>query len=416
MKNRKKYIAIVTSFMGIKGGYFHVARVLIDQLSKNFDKIYLINTQNLRFFPKFARSIYMEEDLGENDLKPSEDLPKNFIPFNPKNIKEFSDFLQDKEILIINNYNKHFFDFPIQMIVKKLKLQQVQISYSGRAMSGSTQKMSLNHILKTVVFFLNQSFFKKVTVLLSNLGITPKLDIRFMSDKEVYDSIIKDKFKNFLFKKKLLWAKEIKLVNSMAYDLMLENRYTTSEDYIVHLDASLNNRHEIELRGKWPKEKVVKHYYYLEKFLKKLSKEFNKEVIVTIHPGYNLEEHQSYLKDFKVLKYKTSEYIYKAFLVTAFDSSAVTEAVLLKKRLLGINSDYMSANEIEHAKVNPKRFGYPCLNTQKDYNFNMVELLQILNKSISNYDKYINRYHCHTPNEYGTKEIIQTIKTKFFIN
>jgi len=152
MKNRKKYIAIVTSFMGVKGGYFHVARVLIDQLSKNFDKIYLINTQNLRFFPKFARSIYMEEDLGENDLKPL-DIPKNFIPFNPKNIKEFSDFFQDKEILIINNYNKHFFDFPIQMIVKKLKLQQVQISYSGRAMSGSTQKMSLNHILKTVVFF-----------------------------------------------------------------------------------------------------------------------------------------------------------------------------------------------------------------------------------------------------------------------
>ena len=415
MKNKKKYIAIVTSFMGVKSGYFHVARVLIDQLSKNFDKIYLINTQNLRFFPKFARSVYMEEDLGENDFK-SSDIPKNFILFNPKNTKEFSDFLKDKEILVINNFNKHFFDLPIQMIVKKLKIQQVQISYSGRAMSGSTQKMSLNHILKTVVFFLNQSFFKKVTVLLSNLGITPKLDIRFMSDKEVYESIIKDKFKNFLYKKKLLWAKEIKLVNSMAYDLMLENRYTTSEDYIVHLDASLNHRHEVELRGIWPKEKIIKHYYYLEKFLKKLSKEFNKEVIVTIHPGYDLEEHQSYLKDFKILKYKTSEYIYKAFLVTAFDSSAVTEAVLLKKRLLGVTSNYMSQNEINHAKVNPKRFGYPSLNTEKDYNFNKEELLEKLNNSISNYDKHINKYHCITPNKKGTEEIIRTIKTEFFIN
>ena len=29
----------------------------------------------------------------------------------------------------------------------------------------------------------------------------------------------------------------------------------------------------------------------------------------------------------------------------------------------------MSENEIEHAKFNPKRFGYPCLNTEKDYSF-----------------------------------------------
>ena len=91
MKNKKKYVAILTSFMGVKGGYFHVAREFIDQLSKNFDKIYLINTQNLRFFPKFARSVYMEEDLGENDLK-SSDIPKNFILFNPKNIKNFQIF------------------------------------------------------------------------------------------------------------------------------------------------------------------------------------------------------------------------------------------------------------------------------------------------------------------------------------
>ena len=413
MKNKKKYVAIVTSFMGLKFGYLHVARLFTNQLSKNFDKIYVINTQNLRFFPKFARSTYMEEDLNEHNCNPL-NMPENFVLFNPKNIKEFSDFLHDKELLIINNFNKHFFDLPIQIVIKKFKLKQVQVSYSGRAMSGSTQTLSLKHFFKTFVFYFNQTLFKKITVLLSNLGITPKLDIRFLSDKKVLEDITGNVFKNFLYKKKLLWAKEIKLVNSMAYDVMLENQHSTSEDYIVHLDASLNNRHETELRGEWPKEKVEKHYYYLAKFLKKLSKEFNKEVIVTIHPGYDLEEHQSYLKDFKVLKYKTSEYIYKAFLVTAFDSSAVTEAILLKKRLLGINSNYMSDNETLHAKVNPKRFGYPCLNTEKDYNFNKEELLQALNKSKSNYDKYINKYHCHNPNQNGTQYIIETIKDRFF--
>ena len=71
--------------------------------------------------------------------------------------------------------------------------------------------------------------------------------------------------------------------------------WTNNLQDIVHLDAGLNNRHEIALRGEWPKEKVEQHYYYLEKFLKKLSKDFNKKVIVTIHPGYNIEDHQTFL-------------------------------------------------------------------------------------------------------------------------
>ena len=41
-----------------------------------------------------------------------------------------------------------------------------------------------------------------------------------------------------------------------------------SEDYIVHLDASLNYTHELELRGKLSKNIIDQHYFYLEKLLK----------------------------------------------------------------------------------------------------------------------------------------------------
>ena len=54
--------------------------------------------------------------------------------------------------------------------------------------------------------------------------------------------------------------------------------------------------------------------------------------MVCIHPGHDLKESQSIFKEFKVVKFKTREYIYKAFLVTNFDSSAVDDAILLKKK------------------------------------------------------------------------------------
>jgi hypothetical protein len=251
-------------------------------------------------------------------------------------------------------------------------------------------------------------------VLLTNFGVVAKLDVRFFSNIKHLKNIKKNKFKNFLYKNKFLWAKEIKLVNSMAYDIFLENKLEINEDYIVHLDSSINNRHEINIRGMWPEYKIKEHYYHLDKYLKKLSKEFNKEVIVTIHPGYNLQEHKNCLKDFKVLKYRTTEFIYKSFLITTFDSSSITDGILLKKRILGLESDHVSQNEKFHSYAMANRIGYEYINIKKDYNFNKENLLFKLNKNISNYDNFISSYHCFEPNINGSQVIVDTIKDRFF--
>ena len=80
MKNKKKYLAIITSFKSIEGGVLHIQRKVFEKISNNFDKVFVINSQNLRFFSKFARSVYLEEDFNEFNFKPVY-MPKNFVLF-----------------------------------------------------------------------------------------------------------------------------------------------------------------------------------------------------------------------------------------------------------------------------------------------------------------------------------------------
>ena len=85
---KKKYIAILCSFHSIENGFFYVLRSTIKKISENFEKIYVINCQNLRFFPNLAKKIYVEKDYNLSTFDKVQ-MPKNFILFNPKKITFF---------------------------------------------------------------------------------------------------------------------------------------------------------------------------------------------------------------------------------------------------------------------------------------------------------------------------------------
>ena len=101
-------------------------------------------------------------------------------------------------------------------------------------------------------------------------------------------------------------------------------------------------------------------------------------------------------------------------MVTAFDSSAVTEAILLKKRLLGIDSNFMSKNERYHTSIYPKRVGYCFYNTIDNYDFNKDKRLKDMDNNILNYKEFISKYHCFDASKSGSEVIVDTIKKKFF--
>ena len=398
---KKKFLAIITRFEDINS--IKVTwKYFLDKLSNNFEKVYFISSEGLEFYPR-----YINHNL--NDIKNK--LPINFELFNPKNTKEFSNFLDDKDLIVINHFGKYFSSIKIHYLLKKFDIKQIQVTSVGQ--HNFSMFIENTNFVRKIIYKLRKKIIPKLVILLGNLGLIAKVDIRFISNKAILKKIFGSKFKKFLYEKKFFFAKELILVNSFASDIKQQKEIKIAEDYIVHLDASLNYNHETELRGYFDDRRIKDHYLNLEKFLKTLSNLFNKPVKVCIHPRYNLTEHKKFFPDFEVIQFKTRDYVYKAYIVTTFDSSAVIDAIMLKKKIIGITSDHMSLNETRHSLGWSNIVGYTNLNT-KNIDFEKKFLLEQLENNLEKYENYIKDYLKFDESLSGAEKVINTIKERYF--
>ena len=321
-----------------------------------------------------------------------------------------------KKLLIVNNFGKNFFTLKIHFLIKQINAKQIYVDNLGSI--GMPAYIKISKPLRYLNYHIFQTLFKKIiTPSLIFFGLISRIDIHFTSKKKELDNAKKSLVRGFLLKKKLLFSKEYKLINSRSYDILLENKIKIEEKYIVHLDAEMNGRHEIETRGKLNAKDLRSHYYHLRKFLNKLSKDFNKPVVVCVHPSikkYDLDKFikLKFFKGFKIIQHKTRYYVYKSFLVTNFDTSAIVDAALLKKKIIGLWSGYMDINQIKHSKTYPNQIGYKRLNF-KNFNYDKKKLIKLLDNNILKYHHFIRNYHCHKKGVKGFDEVISIIKKKY---
>jgi len=405
-----KQIAYLTNFSYLDAT-LNIQKNLLEEFSKKFKKIYFINSQNLRYFQNFAKKQFDEKSVNFK-FKSS----KKFIFFNPKNEKEFRNFIKNKNLLIINNFGRNFWTLKTFFLLKKYNLKHIHIDALGGV------GMSANFVLKNPIKYLNYVFFqsliKKIILpLLLLLKIIPRSEISFVTKRKEISFTKKNIIKKFLYKNKLLYSKKYILVNSRSHDYFLENRQRSGDKYIVHLDIEMNGRHEIETRGRLGHKEINSHYYHLRNFLKNLSSSYKKRVIVCIHPGVKKKDvdklkKSKLLNGFKIVQFNTRKYIYNAFIVTTFDTSAIVDAAILKKRIIGLWSRYMDENQIEHSKTYPNIIGYLRVNFE-NYSFNKKKLLRILNSRIIKYNNFINNYHTFEKGIKGSSQIISILKKDF---
>ena len=190
-QQKKKYLSFLTNFKGLIAA-IHINQELLENLSKNFEKIYIINSDNLEFFSK--KNNY-DEQLNKINI------PSNFILFNPKTFREFSEFLIDKDILVINNLGKTIKELKIHLFLKYKNIKMIQISNIGYPNHQPSIMNFKKNMILSLKYFFDRIIFKKILILFSNIGLVAKNEIRFLSNKITLERIennpIKDRFGTF---------------------------------------------------------------------------------------------------------------------------------------------------------------------------------------------------------------------------
>ena len=152
----------------------------------------------------------------------------------------------------------------------------MQIHNAGFFNTGLKLKKSFWNNLN---YKLQKNFSHKLIVLLSNLKLVPKIQIRFTSSSEIIEIINNSFIKKILYKLKLLYAKELILINSSSYDIFKKNKIESTEDKIVLLDANFYGSEYLVIEKEPDKVKIEKHYYYLNKLIKNLSNMYKKKLL-----------------------------------------------------------------------------------------------------------------------------------------
>ena len=408
---KKKYIAFLCSSNDLNQ-LLGTQKSLFKKLNHNFKKVYLINFIYFKIFS----DAYGIKNKFNHELKDNIKKPQNLEIFTPQTLKELKDFMLDKEIIGIQNLSRNISDLRIHYLMAKFNIIQIIISNFGffNSRFKTSTKDKFSKPFSNFFYFLNKSIGQKITLFLSNLRIFKKIEIRFTSDKKMLERINKSILKRIFFKLNFFYVKEIILVNSKNYDDFKENNFLSSQNKIVLLDIFLDHPEAYEIIKKISDEDKEKHYRNLNKFLNLMSNYFKKEVIICLHPKDNLESKKKIFHNFKVTQYDTVKNIYEAFIVLFFDTSAIVDAILLKKRIMFINSKYIPETWLELGRSFAKKSNILSFDIEENIKDTIPFLDERLKKQTLEYQDYIENFIQIDGDRGGLDTIISTLKKKFF--
>ena len=380
----KFVVGLITSFEYIDK-VINTYKLILNELSNEFNEVYIINNDNLKFF----------RSKKKYKIKKKKKLDKKIIFYNPKNASEFNKFVENKKIILINSFGRSFSEMKTHFLLNKRNIHQIMISNIGN-IQGSNIYVGKNII--TNLFLKKISHY--LTLIFYGMGIFKKVSVRFISNKYILEN-----FKPKLFSQ----AKKMIPINSRAHEDILKNKMSKQQKYIVFLDHSLNHPEWVEARGIIEKKFEKEIYKLTENFLLQLSNLYKKKVVVCLHPSTNKNNIKNLLKKFKIVKFKTPEYIYKSELVVFSDSSSIVDAFILKKKIVCIKSLKTNLGEIKFLK-NYHNLGLLEIDLDNKVNLKKNKIDIALKNALKKYSSFNRKFTQLDKNEVGSKKLIKYIK------
>ncbi len=342
----QKIIALITTSSNYQI-LININKLLYGEILKEFKELYIIDLQNLILFKK--NKITKKIKTKINNIK----------IFKPNNSFELISFLKKKKLIAFNCLGKDFSTFKIYYILNKINLTQILLLNIGYL--NNTVEVNKNNVNKNYVgayFFYKRKVTSYIFKFLTIINVFPKIDYYLDSSKPTINNINSSfvrKIEKIFPKIKISFFRKAININSRSYDDLSNKKYFNKEKYLVFIDSFFEHGDRSVRDGLIKKKVIINYYSTLANFLKKLSKIYNKKVIICMHPKNNSKLFLKYLKNFPVKKYKTQEMIKKSFIALFHESSSILDAVILKKNIIILKSDllgnYFSSRVKQYEKL-----------------------------------------------------------------
>ena len=377
---KQKIFGLIINFNSLRH-YTHANSLLLERISKRFDEFYLIDTRQLELNLFNSRNKILRWDLDsfveKNEDELVQGLPKNFKIIKPLNGAHFKRLFDDKILLLINSIGKTFSELYLHYLLSSKNINQVIISN----ISNNETTIQTNNLKSKIIFYLGKILPSKIISFLRMINVYSKIYIRFECNKKLLEHFKRSKIK--------ISYQKIIGVNNRSYDELKFSKLKISNDYIVLLDANLNHKEDVIFRGKVDLDDEIQHYENLNKLLEKLQNLYDKEVIICIHPQYDLEKTKKNFPKYEVFKFRTREMIYKAHLVLFFDTTAIMDAYFLNKKIISLKTNIQFTTDVTRYN---KEFGTPIIDIIKEFDFTKKNLDEDLIKASSSQKDFIKTY------------------------
>ena len=340
----KKTIAILATTSDYQR-IINLNSLLYKEILKEFKELYIVDLKNLILFKK--------KKFNKNKIFKI----RGIKIFKPNNSLELINFFKGKKLIAFNCVGKGLPNFKIHYILNKINFTQILLMNIGY-LDNTLEIKKDNVSFLRLYYFYNKLLTRYIFKFLTIINIFPKIDYYFDSSKptikNINSSLIR-KIEKVFPKFKISFFRKAININSRSYDDSLNKKYLKKEKYLVFLDSFFEHGDRISIDGSIKKTIIIEYYSTIASFLKKLSKIYNKEVIVCIHPKNNSKLFLKYLKDFPMKKFKTQEMIKQSFITIFHESSAILDAIILKKNIIILKSNllgnYFSNRVVRYEKL-----------------------------------------------------------------
>ena len=385
--------------------FYKFNKELLDELSNSFEKIKVINLSNFKLRNK------------NPDIKNFSVFPKNFEHITFNNQLEFLKYFKQIDFVAIQYLDKNPDFFKIFFLIKLAKIRNIMIMNLGNFGNKQTPSFNKKNIFAFKHYY--QKGFYYIFRILTIINIFPKIDLLFESNVEIIEAInngLSRKFeKKFPFFK-ISYFRKIILINSISYDQYLDfigsKKKINSEKNLLYIDVPINHPDRILREGKVEQNITEKFYTKLNKTLIYFSKLFNLKVIIAMHPSS--KKNISFFDKFEISKERSMDLIPKSEIIIFSHSSLISNAVMLKKKIISINSYTMGDYLNDLTERYRKSLNLFSVNIDEKINVSLSEAKEKMNLALNNYDNYIDKRIKHAEDLPSKKQIVKNIKKIYF--